>query len=82
MYQVNIELLLTKYGMIIFDWQKDTVIFQNLTGYDGHLIIQEIVKFDKKISVIPNFLEKHMDFMIGKNLGFFGSSQLLHFSLK
>ena len=79
MYQVNIELLLTKYGMIIFDWQKD---IYNLTGYDGHLIIQEIVKFDKKISVIPNFLEKHMDFMIGKNLVFFGSSQLLHFSLK
>ena len=33
------------------------IIFHNLKCYDSHLIIQEIGKFDVKISVIPNGLE-------------------------
>ena len=36
----------------------------NLRGYDSHLIIKEISKFDVKISVIPNALEKYMAFTI------------------
>ena len=44
----NINLELTK---------KVPVIFHKLKGYDSHLIIQEICKFDAKISVIPNGLE-------------------------
>ena len=31
-----------------------TVIFHNLEGYDSHLIIKEVSKFDVKGSVIPN----------------------------
>ena len=31
--------------------QKVLIIFLNLRGYDGHLIMQEISKFDVKISV-------------------------------
>ena len=42
------------------------VIFHNLKGYDSHLIMQEIGKFDVKISVIPNGLEKCMGFTINK----------------
>ena len=34
--------------------QKVPIIFHNLKCYDSHLIIQEIGKFDVKISVIPN----------------------------
>ena len=30
------------------------MIFHNLKGYDSHLIMQEIGKFDVKISGIPN----------------------------
>ena len=38
--------------------RKVPVIFDNLKGYDSHLIIKEISKFDVKVSVIPNGLEK------------------------
>ena len=35
------------------------VIFHNLRGYDSHLIIKEINKFDVKVSVIPHGLAKY-----------------------
>ena len=49
----NINLQLTK---------KVPVIFHNLRGYDSHLIFNELDKFDVKIGVIPNGLEKYMAF--------------------
>ena len=42
--------------------KKITVIFHNLRGYDSHLIFNELDKFDVKISVILNGLEKYMAF--------------------
>ena len=36
------------------------VIFHNLRGYDSHLIFCELNKFDVKIDLIPNRLEKYM----------------------
>ena len=44
------------------------VIFHNLRGYESHLIMQEIDKFDVKINVLPNGLEKYKAFTINKNL--------------
>ena len=44
------------------------VIFHNLRGYDSHLIFNELNKFNVKISVIPNGLEKYMEFFLNKNL--------------
>ena len=41
---------------------KVFVIFHNLRGYDSHLIFNELDKFDVKINVIPNGLEKYMAF--------------------
>ena len=41
---------------------KVPVIFHNLKGYDSHLIFNELAKFDVKINVIPNGLEKYMTF--------------------
>ena len=58
-WSCNINLKLTK---------KIPVIFHNLRGYDSHLIIKEISKFDVKVSVIPNGLEKYMAFTINTNL--------------
>ena len=52
-WSCNINLQLTK---------KVLVIFQNLRVYDSHLIFCELDKFDVKISVIPNGLEKYMAF--------------------
>ena len=52
-WNCNINLQLTK---------KVPVIFHNLRGYDSHLIFNELDKFDVKISVIPNGLEKYMAF--------------------
>ena len=61
--------------------KKVPVIFQNLRGYDSHLIFSELNKFDVKISVIPNGLEKYMAFFLGKNLVFIDSMQFMNSSL-
>ena len=42
--------------------KKVIVIFHNLRSYDSHLIFCELNKFDVKINVIPNGLEKYMAF--------------------
>ena len=60
-YSCNINLKITK---------KIPEIFQNLKGYDSHLIFKEINKFNFKISVIPNGLEKYMAFTLNKNFSF------------
>ena len=52
-WSCNINLQLTK---------KVSVIFHNLRGYDSHLIFNELNKFNVKIDVIPNRLEKYMTF--------------------
>ena len=53
--------------------KKVPVIFHNLKGYDSHLIFSELNKFDVKINVIPNGLEKYMALFLGKNLVFIDS---------
>ena len=68
----NINFQLTK---------KVPVIFQNLKGYDSHLIFSELNKFDVKINVILNGIEKNMAFFLGKNLVFIDSMQFMNFSL-
>ena len=52
-WNCNIKFQLTK---------KAPVIFHNLRGYDSHLIFNELDKFNVKINVIPNGLEKYMAF--------------------
>ena len=52
-----------------------------MKGYDGHLIFSELNKFNLKINVIPNGLEKYMVFFLGKNLVFIDSMQFMNSSL-
>ena len=52
-WDCNINFQLTK---------KVPVIFHNSKGYDCHLIFSELHKFNLKVDVIPNGLEKYMAF--------------------
>ena len=52
-----------------------------MRGYDSHLIIKEIIKFDVKVSVLQNGLEKYMAFTVNKNLVFIDSMQFMNSSL-
>ena len=56
-WDCNINFKLTK---------KVPVTFQNLRGYDISLIFNEFDKFDVKIKVITNGLEKYMAFFLIK----------------
>ena len=71
-WDCNINFQLTK---------KIPVIFHNLKGYDSHLIFSELNKFNVKINVIPNGLEKYMAFFLGKGLVFTDSMQLMNSNL-
>ena len=71
-WDCNINFQLTK---------KVPVIFHNLKGYDSHLIFSVLHKFNLKINVIPNGLEKYMAFFLNKNLVFIDSMQFMNSSL-
>ena len=58
------------------------VTFHNLSGYDNQLIIKEIGRFDVKLSVIPNGLEKFIAFTVNKNLVFIDSAQFMNALVK
>ena len=60
---------------------KIPIVFHNLKNYDSHHIMQELGKFNLKISVIPNGLEKYMSFTISNKLRFIDSFQFLSSSL-
>ena len=62
--------------------KKISVIFHNLRGYDSHLIIKEVSKFDKKVSVIPmnrNLYNRNLE--INRNLAFIDSMEFMTSSL-
>ena len=71
-WDCNINFQLTK---------KVPVIFHNLKGYNSHLIFSVLHKFNLKISVIPNGLEKYIAFFLNKNLVFIDSMQFMNSSL-
>ena len=48
--------------------KKVPVIFHNLKGYDGYLIMKELSNFDVSIDVIPCGLEQYMAFIVNRNL--------------
>ena len=60
---------------------KILVVFYNLKNYESHLIMQELSKFNLKISVIPNVLEKYMSLIINNKLSFTDNFQFLSPSL-
>ena len=61
--------------------KKVPIIFHNLKGYDSHLIFKELSKFDVRVRVIPNGLDKHMAFTLNKNIVFIDSMLFMDSSL-
>ena len=61
--------------------KKVPVIFHKLKGYDSHLMFKELSKFNVKINVIPNGLEKYMTFTINRNIIFIDSMQFMKSSI-
>ena len=60
---------------------KIPVVFHSLKYYDSHLVMQKLAKFNLKINVIPNRLEKYTRFSIDSKLSFIDSFQFLSSSL-
>ena len=60
---------------------KIPVIFPSLRGYSSHLIVREIGKWDVKVSVIANELQKCMVFAVNKGLAFIDNMQFMNSSL-
>ena len=60
---------------------KIAVVFHNIQNYDLNLIMQEVGKFNLKIHVIPNGLEKYMSFACHNQLSFSDSFRFLSSSL-
>ena len=56
-------------------------MFHNLKNYDTHLIMPELGKFNVKVNVIPNELDKYMSFTINNKLTYIDSFQFLSSSL-
>ena len=70
----NIEELLTGVVILILRQVKNyQYLFNNLRGYDSHLIFKELSKFNCIVDVIPNGLEKYMSFTLNKNIFFIDS---------
>ena len=61
--------------------KKLVVIFHNLKGYDSHLIFKELSKFNCRVSVIPNRLEKYTSFTLNGNIVFSDSMLFMNSSL-
>ena len=56
-------------------------MFCNLKSYDLHPIIEKLDKFNLKINVIQNVLEKHFSLTTNNKLIFIGNFQFLRSSL-
>ena len=57
------------------------VIFHNLKGCDGHLIMKELSNFDVVIDVTPYGLEKYKAIIVNRNIVFIDSMQFMEDSL-
>ena len=56
--------------------RKLPIIFHNLQGYDGHIILKELNNFDHiDIQVIPKTSEKYMCIIVNRNIVFLDSNQ-------
>ena len=62
-------------GSVHRDYNVNIELYHNIKNYDLHLIMQELGKFNLKISFILNGLENDMSFSINNKLRFIDSLQ-------
>ena len=56
---------------------KIPIVFHTLRGYDSHMLMQEIEKFDKKINIIPNNMEKYMSFSVQSEYNYVDNEKII-----
>ena len=61
--------------------RKIPIIFHNLQGYDGHIILKELNNFDIAILEIPKGIDKSMSIIGNKHITFIDSLQFCNSSL-
>ena len=79
--QCNLAFRFKKVNQRLDDSHVIPIIFHNLKGYDGHLLMQAIGKFKKRrLQVIPNNAERYISFSLGR-LRFIDSFQFMSSAL-
>ena len=61
--------------------KKLPIIFRNLQGRNGHLILKELNNFNVDIEVIPKSIDKYMSIIVNRNTTFVDSLQFYKGSL-
>ena len=61
--------------------KKIPIIFHNLQGYDGHIILKELNNFNVDIEVIPKNIDNYMSIIVNRNITFIDSLQFYKGSL-
>ena len=61
--------------------KKLPIIFDNLQGYDGHIIFKELNNFDVDISVIPKVIDKYISIIVNRYITFIDPLQFYNSSL-
>ena len=61
--------------------KKLPIIFHDLQGYDGHIILKELNNFDVDIDVIPKGIDKYMSIIVNRHITFVDSLQSYNASL-
>ena len=61
--------------------RKLHIIFNNLQGYDGHIIFEELNNFDVNISVTSKVIDKNMSIIVNRHILFIDLLQFYNSSL-
>ena len=61
--------------------RKLPIIFNNLQGYDGHIIFKELNNFNVDIALIPKGIDNYMSIIVNRHITFIDSLQFYNGSL-
>ena len=82
MLLVNLEVLhVIKCNLKLRIPRKLPIVFNDLPGYDGHIIFKESNNFDVDIAVIPKGIDKYMSIIVNRHITFIDSLQFYNSSI-